>query len=452
MPLQQRVIEPVNVSRSTLPLPPGDIKPIKKNIAAFTGQGLAASVAASANVNIVNELECVTNGTLANLIRQLASLSKQAEELLTGVFNDSSKILNRTIQLQQRMDALASKVDSLDQLNDVSVTLRDPTKHPETFSSDISYSQQVLSKQQMPPSIMELYRNCDRPPPLNKLDPYRDDGKDGLKFYTDPTYFFELWKKDMIGAQQPNIQLQHNQLRVQQGTLNDRTLQNPKRTPQSLPQPHRQPLPSPQQIIYVQQPQQIQQIQGQHLQHYPQQSLPPPPPALSPLPVHMDSSPAPPPALSPIPPPAPLVDPAPRPAPPSPPPAPPSLPPAPPSPPPPPPPPAPSAPSQPVGQVNNQVMQPPTVTAAQLQEKQQQLRKTIPVQRDPRSDLLAAIKQGITLRRVEDSKRRVEAEKQQSMGNDVASILARRVAMQVSDSDDNDDDDEDNDWDDSNNH
>lgn len=76
----------------------------------------------------------------------------------------------------------------------------------------------------------------------------------------------------------------------------------------------------------------------------------------------------------------------------------------------------------------------------------------MPVQKDPRSEMLALIKQGITLRRVEDSKRRVEAEKQQSMGNDVASILARRVAMQVSDSDDNaDDDDEDNDWDDSNN-
>lgn len=61
---------------------------------------------------------------------------------------------------------------------------------------------------------------------------------------------------------------------------------------------------------------------------------------------------------------------------------------------------------------------------------------------------MAAIKQGITLRRVEDSKRRVEAEKQQNMGNDVASILARRVAMQVSDSDENgDDDEEDNDWD-----
>ena len=71
MPLQQRVIEPVNVSRSTLPLPPGDIKPKLKSIAAATGQGQATI--ANYNINIVNELECVTNGTLANLIRQLSS-------------------------------------------------------------------------------------------------------------------------------------------------------------------------------------------------------------------------------------------------------------------------------------------------------------------------------------------------------------------------------------------
>lgn len=25
---------------------------------------------------------------------------------------------------------------------------------------------------------------------------FRDDGKDGLKFYTDPGYFFELWKQE----------------------------------------------------------------------------------------------------------------------------------------------------------------------------------------------------------------------------------------------------------------
>ena len=26
----------------------------------------------------------------------------------------------------------------------------------------------------------------------------RDDGKDGLKFYTDPDYFFDLWRQEML--------------------------------------------------------------------------------------------------------------------------------------------------------------------------------------------------------------------------------------------------------------
>jgi hypothetical protein len=27
---------------------------------------------------------------------------------------------------------------------------------------------------------------------------FRDDGKDGLKFYTDPNYFFDLWSQEML--------------------------------------------------------------------------------------------------------------------------------------------------------------------------------------------------------------------------------------------------------------
>lgn len=541
MPLQQRVIEPVNVSRSTLPLPPGDIKPLIKSIAAATGQGLAAEAAAGANLNIVNELECVTNGTLANLIRQLSSLSRQAEELLTGVFDDASKILNRTVVLQRRMDALAIKVEALDQPNDVSITLRDPNNQHETFSSDMSCDQQVLSKQQMPSSIAELYQTCDKPPPLNKLDPYRDDGKDGLKFYTDPTYFFELWKKDMMEEtlKAPLQQQQHRHQQVPKHNQATRSLQQQQQQQQKrLSQHHPQQQMQQQQYqankarqqvvsingsytssttyvssvesnqdiyghnnnnsinqiqrnsvdversaenmarylqqttlnddhtpIYQQhqaqaqqqaghyqshqqhqpQPQQQQQYELLQKQHQHQQSQQSQPAQSANISIqqqyqqtpyvsnnnnnHMHmlaTPPPPPPALSPLP--------------------------APTSPPPPPPPPAPPAPPAPPPAVTQPppVLQPPT--AAELQQKQQQLRKTVPVQRDPRSDLLAAIKQGITLRRVEDSKRRVEAEKQQSMGNDVASILARRVAMQVSDSDDNgDDDEEDNDWDDASN-
>lgn len=28
--------------------------------------------------------------------------------------------------------------------------------------------------------------------------PVRDDGKEALKFYTDPSYFFDLWKEKML--------------------------------------------------------------------------------------------------------------------------------------------------------------------------------------------------------------------------------------------------------------
>lgn len=82
-----------------------------------------------------------------------------------------------------------------------------------------------------------------------------------------------------------------------------------------------------------------------------------------------------------------------------------------------------------------------------------QLKKTPankPVQQsDARSDLLAAIREGIKLKRVEDCKQR-EVEKSTPL-HDVASILARRVAIELSDSEGGADDDCDDDsdgWDD----
>lgn len=36
-------------------------------------------------------------------------------------------------------------------------------------------------------------RRCEAPPNLNQFTPYREDGKEGLKFYTDPDYFYDLW-------------------------------------------------------------------------------------------------------------------------------------------------------------------------------------------------------------------------------------------------------------------
>uniref|UniRef100_A0A803W2Q4 Wiskott-Aldrich syndrome protein family member n=1 Tax=Ficedula albicollis TaxID=59894 RepID=A0A803W2Q4_FICAL len=68
------------------------------------------------------------------------------------------------------------------------------------FKSSTVQNQQVVSRNSIPNPVMEMYQRCDKPPPLNILTPYRDDKKDGLKFYTDPSYFFNLWKEKMLQA------------------------------------------------------------------------------------------------------------------------------------------------------------------------------------------------------------------------------------------------------------
>ena len=92
MPLLQRIIEPVHVSRNTLPL---------------DSNGVLA-------IDIPNELECVTNGTLSNIIRQLSSLSKHAEDIFSTLFKEAKNIAARTHSLQGRIDRLAVKVTQLD--------------------------------------------------------------------------------------------------------------------------------------------------------------------------------------------------------------------------------------------------------------------------------------------------------------------------------------------------
>ncbi|ERE76062.1 wiskott-Aldrich syndrome protein family member 3 [Cricetulus griseus] len=116
MPLVKRNIEPRHLCRGALP------------------------------EGITSELECVTNSTLAAIIRQLSSLSKHAEDIFGELFNEANNFYIRANSLQDRIDRLAVKVTQLD----------------------------------------------------STVEEGRDDKKDGLKFYTDPSYFFDLWKEKML--------------------------------------------------------------------------------------------------------------------------------------------------------------------------------------------------------------------------------------------------------------
>ncbi|XP_021533920.1 wiskott-Aldrich syndrome protein family member 3 [Neomonachus schauinslandi] len=166
MPLVKRNIEPRHVCRGALP------------------------------EGITSELECVTNSTLAAIIRQLSSLSKHAEDIFGELFNEANNFYIRANSLQDRIDRLAVKVTQLDSTVE-EVSLQD-INMKKAFKSSTVQDQQVVSKNSIPNPVADIYNQSDKPPPLNILTPYRDDKKDGLKFYTDPSYFFDLWKEKML--------------------------------------------------------------------------------------------------------------------------------------------------------------------------------------------------------------------------------------------------------------
>ncbi|XP_054852830.1 actin-binding protein WASF3-like [Eublepharis macularius] len=147
---------------------------------------------------VTSELECVTNSTLAAIIKQLGSLSRHAEDIFGELFNEANSFYMRMNSLQERVDLLVIKVTQLDSTVE-EVSLQDINMR-KAFKSSTIQNQQVVSRNSIPNPVMEMYQRCDKPPPLNILTPYRDDKKDGLKFYTDPSYFFNLWKEKMLQA------------------------------------------------------------------------------------------------------------------------------------------------------------------------------------------------------------------------------------------------------------
>ncbi|XP_029956914.1 wiskott-Aldrich syndrome protein family member 3-like [Salarias fasciatus] len=145
---------------------------------------------------IGSELECVTNNTLSAIIRQLSSLSKHAENVFGELFNEANTFYTRANSLQDRIDRLAVKVTQLDSSVE-EVSLQDINMR-KGFKSSLVQDQQVLSKRSVSNSVSEMYNTCDKPPPLSSLTAYREDSTDAMKFYSDPSYFFDLWKEKML--------------------------------------------------------------------------------------------------------------------------------------------------------------------------------------------------------------------------------------------------------------
>ncbi|KAF6737929.1 Wiskott-Aldrich syndrome protein family member 2 [Oryzias melastigma] len=196
MPLVTRNIEPRHVCRQTIPS------------------------------TIRSELECVTNISLANIIRQLGSLSKFAEDVFGELFVEAGSFALRVDTLVKRVECLQVKVTQLDPKEE-EVSLQAITTR-KAFRSDRSQDQQLFIRPSLPVPIQDTYMICNPPPPLNQLSQYRDDGKEPLKFYTDPSYFFDLWKEQMLQDTKDIIKEKRKHRKEKKDHLSPRTL-NPRK-------------------------------------------------------------------------------------------------------------------------------------------------------------------------------------------------------------------------------
>ncbi|KAK2106271.1 Wiskott-Aldrich syndrome protein member 2 [Saguinus oedipus] len=341
-------------------------------------------------------------------------IGKYAEDIFGELFTQANTFASRVSSLAERVDRLQVKVTQLDPKEE-EVSLQGINTR-KAFRSSTIQDQKLFDRNSLPVPVLETYNTCDTPPPLNNLTPYRDDGKEALKFYTDPSYFFDLWKEKMLQDTKDIMKEKRKHRKEKKdnpnrGNVNPRKIKTRKeewekmKMGQEFVESKEKMGPSGQLLSVL----------GERLakgldadlidsvgkvarpngsigcvENVDTSNYPPPlqsDSASSPSPSFSEDNLPPPPAEFRL--------------------------------------------------EDGQPAVPPPLSDATKPKS------SLPAVSDARSDLLSAIRQGFQLRRVEEQR---EQEKRDVVGNDVATILSRRIAVEYSDSEDDSSEFDEDDW------
>lgn len=105
MPFVKRVVQPKYICRKRQQQP---------NAPGTPGDSLVPCTSSNALPLQDYELETITNVTLSNALRQLASLLLISNEIFSELNKELEQISDRSVGLKQRIETLAQKVDNHD--------------------------------------------------------------------------------------------------------------------------------------------------------------------------------------------------------------------------------------------------------------------------------------------------------------------------------------------------
>lgn len=138
MPFIQRIIEPVFLSRPTQQSTTAEQQPSSTETATTTTTTVSK---AKTTTTTHDDFTSIANCTLANILRQLASVVLVADEILSDLGNELQTIRDRSNNIQKRIVGVEKSLENIDET--IICKLNDSMKHTLLLSTH-SHNSKVM--------------------------------------------------------------------------------------------------------------------------------------------------------------------------------------------------------------------------------------------------------------------------------------------------------------------
>jgi len=143
-------------------------------------------------------LEFSNREKLAGLISQVFLLNRYISELFSSLFEDTEKNFRRLKNLQEKTSEVQSKIPLIEQYLSRDDALTNMSRNSRVSWASNDNRTDLVSRNNMPIALNDLYSDCAPPPNLSILDQYNNN-KSCLELYTNPSFFINEWIKDQYG-------------------------------------------------------------------------------------------------------------------------------------------------------------------------------------------------------------------------------------------------------------
>ncbi|XP_040571209.1 actin-binding protein WASF2 isoform X1 [Lepeophtheirus salmonis] len=150
----------------------------------------------------VDSLEEMNNRTMVNVIRQLSNLTEIAHEIFLSLESMSDAIQKRTDDVGERLEKLTLSLETMKNSKTKRISgFTEMVLNDDSWSSNYDTSSGFFTPESRPKAVSFLYEsNCDPIPNFEILQPYTNnvDSIAISKKYTNPDFFFYIWREAML--------------------------------------------------------------------------------------------------------------------------------------------------------------------------------------------------------------------------------------------------------------